>query len=188
MDETPLSVSAGPAHQRCIAAVAELLGRLRVDFAFVGRVARAAWLGENLQSGAVDALALLTPQQKNQVAMMASNRGFRLDRERLAATEELDLIPMRFIDQSGEMRVHILMASNALYGHMVVDGQAATADGVAFKVASAEDLALLLTIGGDEESIRTRQALLHGAGPRFDRERFNRKAISIGLPSAVIPQ
>jgi hypothetical protein len=57
-------------------------------------------------------------QQKNNVAMMASHRGFRVDRDEIEATEELDLVPLMFVDEAGDVRVHVLVASNALYARM----------------------------------------------------------------------
>src|SRR5947207_7006733 len=108
-------IVADPSHARAIRAVADLLARLRLDFIFAGSVARAAHLGVRVTSGSVDVIVIMGPQQKNQVAMMANNNGFRLDRDEVEAAEELDVIPMAFDD----VRVYILVASNALYGRMV---------------------------------------------------------------------
>src|SRR5437016_3106072 len=107
-----LSIHANRLYARAIEAVHELLTKLRLDFVFTGNVARAAWLGEAVESGSIDVLALMAPEQKNSVAMMASNRGFRVDRDEVTESEELDLVPMSF----DEIRVHVLVASNALYG------------------------------------------------------------------------
>ena len=49
------------------------------EWIFVGGVARAAWLGGAIEGGSIDIVALMQPPQKNQVAMMASNRGFVVD-------------------------------------------------------------------------------------------------------------
>ncbi|HUJ13597.1 MAG TPA: hypothetical protein VL284_07360, partial [Thermoanaerobaculia bacterium] len=68
--------------------------RLRIEWAFVGGVARAAWLGGAVDGGSIDVVALMKPEQKNQVAMMASNRGFRVDRDEIEQSEELDLVPL----------------------------------------------------------------------------------------------
>jgi len=84
---------------------------------FVGSVARSAWLGGLIDSGSIDVLGVMQPQQKNQVAMMASNRGFRVDRDEIDHAEELDLIPLTWIDED-DVRVHVLVASNALYARM----------------------------------------------------------------------
>jgi len=105
-------------YARAIEAVHELLTRLRLDFLFLGNVARSAWLDSEVATGSLDVLATMGPQQKNQVAMMASNRGFRVEREEVEASEELDIVPMRFDD----IRIHVLVASNALYGRMVASG------------------------------------------------------------------
>src|SRR5256885_12799861 len=111
-------IRAAAPYARAIEAVHELLSRLRLDFLFVGNVARSAWLGSEVASGSIDTLATMGPQQKNQVAMMASNRGFRVERDEVEASEELDVIPMRF----DELRIHVLVASKALYGRMVKEG------------------------------------------------------------------
>jgi len=68
------TVHATPRYDRAIAAVADLLSRLKLDFAFVGNVARSAWLGSRVENGSLDVVVVMTPEQKNNVAMMASNR------------------------------------------------------------------------------------------------------------------
>ncbi len=108
---------ATPRYTRAIEAVADLLAKLRIESMFVGSVARSAWLGGLIESGSIDVLGVMQPQQKNQVAMMAGNRGFRVDRDELDQTEELDLIPLTWIDED-DVRVHVLVASNALYARM----------------------------------------------------------------------
>jgi hypothetical protein len=165
------TIAASPRHTRAIAAVTDLLGRQKIDFMFAGSVARAAWLGGDV-TGAVDVIALMTPQQKNQVAMMASNRGFRVERAEIEQSEELDLVPLNFIDDDGDVRIHVLLASNALYGRMFADAQ--TVGDV--RVPAAEDLALMMAVGEDEVSVRRLQAL-----PGFDREAYRRKLVSIGM-------
>ncbi len=174
------SVHATPQYGRALAAAGDLLSRLRLEFVFVGFVARSAWLGSRVDRGSIDLVALMTPEQKSQVAMMANNRGFRVDREEVEATVELDLIPLNFVDPDGEVRVHVLVGSNALYGRIVASG--VTADGA--RVASAEDLALLLALSDDEESQRAADMLLHL--PDFDRVAYNRRVVSIGLSRMVV--
>jgi hypothetical protein len=161
---------------RAIHATAELLEKLRVDAMFVGGVARSAWLGGDVAGGAVDVLALMNAPQKNQLAMMASNRGFRVDREELEETAELDLVPLNFLDDEGEVRVHVLLASNALYGRMVAAGQPASIDDRELKVPRAEDLALLLLFAEDEVTVKRLATL-----PEFDRAAFQERLVSIGL-------
>ncbi len=180
------SVRASARYGRAIAAVADLLARLKVDFIFVGSVARSVWLGSRVERGSLDLIALLGPEQKNQVAMMANNRGFRVDRDEIERSEELDLIPLNFIDLEGEVRVHVLVSSNALYGRMVAAGVAAEAGGAAPRIASAEDLALLLALAEDEESQRAMEMLIRL--PEFDRPSYNRRLISIGLPQIVVAE
>lgn len=180
------TVRASARHGRAIDATADLLSRLRLDFLFVGSVARSAWLGSLVDSGSVDVLALMAPPQKNQVCMMASNRGFRVDRDEIEQTEELDLIPLNFVDPEGEIRVHILVGSNALYGRMLPDGVEAELGTRAFKIAAAVDLALLLAVADDAASHHDREMLIRL--PEFDRPAYNRRLVSIGLPHLVIAE
>lgn len=179
------TIPATARYGRAIHATAELLSKLRLEFLFVGNVARAAWLGGDVASGAIDVLTLMTPQQMNQVAMMANNRGFRVDREEIAQGEELDLIPLNFVDPEGdgEVRVHVLIASNALYGRMMKSARDASIDDRAIRVAAPEDLALMLTMAEDEVSVR-RLAGMDG----FDRHAYNERLVSIGLSGMVIAE
>jgi len=163
-------------YSRAIHSVADLLDKLRIDAMFVGGVARSAWIGEEMTSGAVDLLALMNAPQKGQLAMMASNRGFRVEREELEQTEELDLVPLNFVDPDGEVRVHVLLATNALYGRMVAAGQEAMIDDRTVKVPRAEDLALMLLMAEDDDAVRTLTAL-----PEFDLPAFRERLASIGL-------
>jgi len=161
-----------PRYSRAIDAIHELLSKLRIEWVFVGGIARAAWLGGVVEGGSIDVVALMQPQQKSQVAMMASNRGFRVDREEIERSEELDLIPLHFDD----VRIHVLVASNALYAKMIA---AARVVGQ-LKVASPEDLALLLTLS--EDSVGVQQLM---SSPDFDRARYNDTLTSIGLRELV---
>src|SRR5439155_12099803 len=142
--------------------------RLRLDWIFVGGVARSAWLGGSVEGGAIDVVALMQPQQKNQVAMMASNRGFRVDREEIDQSEELDLIPLHFDD----VRIHVLVASNALYAKMIASARVVNE----LRVASPEDLALLLTLSEDAAGVRQLMS-----NPDFDHVRYNETLTSIEL-------
>ena len=155
-----------------IHAVDDLLTRLRIDHLFAGNVARAAWLGGDAGGGSVDVIALLKPEQMNQVATMAANRGFVVDREELERCEELDLIPLTF----GGVRVHVLVASNALYGSMFANARETSIEGVTVKVPSPEDAALLLALAEDEVGVR---AMTSRAD--FDRAAYDRKMSAIGL-------
>lgn len=161
-----------PRYSRAVAAIAELLGRLRLEWTFLGGIARAAWLGGTVDGGSIDVVALMKPEQKSQVAMMASHRGFRVDRHEVDRSEELDLIPLHFDD----VRVHVLVASNALYARMI--GASRTVGEL--RVAAPEDLALLLMLSEDAAGVR---ALM--ANPDFDRVRYNETLASIGLQDAV---
>jgi len=173
-----LTVRADDRYSRAIRATADLLTRLRLTFAFVGSVARSGLLGSRVEDGSIDVLALMTPEQKNQVAMMGSNRGFRVDRGEIEQSEELDLVPLNFED----IRVNVLVASNALYAHIVNAAVEAALDDQTVRVAAAEDLALLLSLAEDpaaEMLIRL---------PDFDRRAYNERLISIGLPQLVVAE
>jgi hypothetical protein len=175
------AIRASARYSRAIHAIAELLAKLKIDAMFVGGVARSAWMDSEVDAGAVDVLALMASPQRNQVAMMASHRGFRVEREEIEQAEELDLIPLNFVDAEGvdaegDVRVHVLLASNALYGRMVAAGQTTTIDDRSVKVPRAEDLALMLLMGEDEDAVRHLTSL-----PEFDLVAFRERLASIGL-------
>ena len=176
-------ISATPRHARAIHAVAELLEKARVESIFVGSVARAVWLGTEVGGGAIDVLALMNAPQKNQVAMMASHRRFRVEREEIEQSEELDLIPLNFLDADGEVRVHVLLASNALYGRMVSAGTEAQIEERTIHVARAEDLALMLLVGEEEGAVR--KLMMRDD---FDRRAFNERLASIGMAARVMSE
>lgn len=181
-----ISVEASEPWLAAIAAADDLLGRLRTERAFVGSVAIAAWLGRRVEGGAVDVLVALTPEGRSQVPMMASNRGFIVDRDELDATEELDLIPLRIAVGEELVKIHVLVASNALYGNMVRDAVEVLCGEVTIRVIAPEDLALLLTVAEDEGSTLVRDELLHHAGATFQLDRFNQKLTSIGLAGKTV--
>jgi len=170
------SIRATARYTRAIHATAELLEKARIEGIFVGAVARSAWLGDEVSGGAVDVIALMNAQQKNQIAMMAGHRGFRIDRDELARTEELDLVPLSFADDEGEIRVHVLLASNALYGRMVAAGEQTTLLDRTVRVPRAEDLALMIMMAEDEVTLQRLTAL-----PEFDRGGFDERLTSIGV-------
>jgi hypothetical protein len=175
-----LPIRATPRFTRAIEAVADLLSKLRIESMFVGSVARAAWLGGLIDSGSIDVLGVMQPQQKNQVAMMASNHGFRVDRDEIDQAEELDLIPLTWIDED-DVRVHILVASNALYARMFATARTAQIYNREIRVPSAEDTALLLSMSDDRDDVR-----ILAASEQFDRRAFNQKLVSIGLRELVL--
>jgi hypothetical protein len=172
---------ATPRHVRAIESVAELLSKLRIESMFVGSIARAAWLGGLIESGSIDVLALMQPQQKNQVAMMANNRGFRVDRDEIDQTEELDLIPLTWTDDEGDVRAHVLVASNALYARMFAGARTIEIHNREIRVPAAEDVALLLSMSDEHEDVR-----VLAAAEQFDRRAFNDKLVSIGLRERVL--
>lgn len=177
------SIRAGARMSRAVLATSELLGKLKIDAIFAGGVARSAWLGEEVTGGSIEAIVLMNGPQKNQLAMMASNRGFRVEREEIEQCEELDLVPLHFDDPEGEVRVHVLLASNALYGRMVSEGVETALEGHSLKVPAAEDLALMLLVGEDADGVRRLLAV-----DRFDRAAFRQKLISIGLRGEVVDE
>src|SRR5687767_822359 len=176
------AVRATPRHARAIHATAALLEKLRIEAIFVGSVARSAWLGTEV-SGAIDVLALMNAPQKNQVAMMAANRGFRVEREEIEQSEELDLVPLNFSDEEGDVRVHVLLASNALYGRMVSAGAEAQLEERSIRVALAEDLALMLLMAEDEAAVRKLMTTSD-----FNRRAFNERLASIGMAAKVMSE
>jgi len=203
------AIVADPRHATVIRAVVDLLSRLRLDHAFVGSVARAAHCGDPIAAGAIDVVVTMGPQQKSQLAMMAKNNGFDVERDEVDAAEELDLVPMRF----ESTRVHFLVASNALYGRMVADGVETVLRGggrprppargveprvprgradegvrphdedVTLKVPRLEDFALLLQMSNDVEAL---MSIVDS--PQFDRARYNAKLSAIGLGGLVVPE
>lgn len=172
---------ATPPYSRAILATVELLTKLRLEFAFVGGVARAAWMGEELASGAIDVLAMMQPQQKNQVAMMANNRGFRVERDEIERSEELDLVPLHFVEGDSDIRIHVLLASNALYAKMVVASREVPVGDATIRVPTAEDFALLSSMSEDAEAVRTLTSR-----EDFDRIAYNEKLVSIGLGGMIL--
>ena len=172
-----LTIRATAGHAAAIRAVDELLSRQRIEHLFLGGVARAAWLGGVVDAGSIDVLGLMQSQQKNHVAMMAGNRGFHVDRDEVERTAELDLVPLTF----DGVRVHVLVASNALYARMFATAQPAQCGDGEVRVPSAEDLALLLMMSEDKDAIRQL-----AAKPEFDRALYNEKLTSIGLGALVV--
>jgi len=144
---------------------------------FAGNVARVAWLGGTIDSSSIDVVAIMQPQQKSQVAMMAANNGFRVDRDEVERAEELDLIPLRW----NGVRVHVLVASNALYATMVRDAWNERFGENEWHVPSREDLALLLALGEEDDALRAVIAL-----PEFDRAKYNARVASIGLAELAV--
>ena len=174
------AIRASARYSRAIHAVAELLGKLKIDAMFVGNTARSAWMDAEMDSGAIDVLALMNAQQRNQLAMMASHRGFRVERSELEQAEELDLVPLNFVDPDGDLRVHVLLASNALYGRMVAAAEPAAIDERPVRIPRAEDLALMLLMAEDEDAVRHLTSL-----PEFDLVAFRERLTSIGLGGEV---
>ena len=79
------------------------------------------------------------------------------------------------------VRVHVLVASNALYARMFATARPAQCGERELRVPAAEDLALLLTMSEDEDAVRRL-----AAKPDFDRALYNEKLTSIGLGAFVV--
>jgi hypothetical protein len=134
-------IRASARYSRAIHSTVELLAKLRIESIFAGSVARGAWLGEEIESGSIDVIALMNAQQKNQLAMMAGNRGYRVERDEIEQSVELDLVPLNFIDAEGDVRVYVLLASNALYGRMVTAGELSALSSQLAGETAADELA-----------------------------------------------
>jgi hypothetical protein len=174
----PLRIDAAAEHESAVLAVAALHGKLKLQNAFVGTVAFSAWTGRRVEAGAVDLLAMLSPERMRQVPMMASNHGFRVDPQEIERAEELDLIPLSY----HEIRIHVLMATNALYGRMVAESVEAQIGETTVRVIRAEDLALLFLIAEDEPGVEE----LISRVPDFDLASLNQKLTAIGLARRAI--
>ena len=182
-----LKLNGDPNRIAAVSALAELFGALRMEYAFVGEIALAAWLGEPAADrGPVDLLALIQTDRSRQIPMMATNRGFKVDENEAIRGEELDLLPMTWIEGERPVRVHVLFATNALYGRMVRDAASAATPGAPIKVIAAEDLALLLLVSDIPESGETIARLRRQLGTTFDSDALNRTLISIGLQGKVL--
>lgn len=119
--------------------------------------------------------------------MMAANNGFEVDRDAVEAASELELIPLGFPHPDGPVRIHVLMASNALYAKMINGSVNAEAGTSQLAIVNEADYALLLRLGDDERSREDFKELLNRSAG-FDRQSFNEKLISIGLRGRVVNQ
>lgn len=186
MSQESLTVSGGAAHLHAASAIAGLLGRLRIDAAFVGAVASSAWLGEPVSDDSIDVVALVSPERMQQIPMMAANNGFVVDAEAVESARELDLIPMARVEGDAPIRVHVLIATTAIYTKMIRDAVEARMGDETIRVIRAEDL-LLLQVVDDREVARDRSdRLVERMGREFDSAEFNRRLVAIGLGSKVI--
>lgn len=183
-------VTASKGHELAIEAVASLLAKFKVDCAFVGQVAESAWLQKPVEKGSIDVLAMVGPDRRQQIPMMAMahNRCFQVDKEAVEAALELDLIPMTFKAESRTIPIHILFASNALYSVMIRDAVETRLEEHPLKVVRAEDLALLLMVDESEESSRKVRDIVENSDGSFDVEGFNQRLASIGLASRQLTQ
>lgn len=182
-----LSLHGDPNRVAAAEAAGGLLEKLKIPFAFVGEVAVASWLDEPLMPlGPVDVLALVGPDRARQIPMTASSAGFVANEEEIIRARELDLIPMTWSEGEKAVRVHVLFASNALYAMMVRDAVPVRSGELEFRAVGAEDLALLLVVADPAHGADVIERLRRREGAEFDRDRFNRKLVSIGLEGSVI--
>lgn len=182
MSETsPIRASA--AHEKAIDALAGLLEKFKVDSAFVGQVAESVWLEEEVRKGSIDVLAVVGPDRRQQIPMMAmaQNRCFQVDKEAVEAARELDLIPMTFSSDGRNVPVHVLIASNALYSIMIRDSVETRIGDRKVKVVRAEDLALLLVVDDSNEAREKITKIVKNVGSDFDLDSFNERLGSLGL-------
>ena len=174
------AIRATPRYTRALDATAALLERLQINAMFVGHTARAAWLGGELDSGAIDLLALMTAPQRGQLTTMAANNGFRVSREEVEESEELDLVPLIWSDVEGDVRVHVLLATNALYARMFANTWEEQLGERVVKVPAPEDLALMLLLADDQETLNALAAL-----PEFDIAACRDRLAAIGLGAVL---
>lgn len=175
-----LRIGASADYERVIVALLNLFRGMRVNHAFVGTVAGSAWLGRHVEDGSIEALVAVGADGARTLPMMAQHRGFVVDQNLIEASEELDLVPLSFPAQGGEIRVHVLLATNALYGRMIAAARDAHLRDIDLRIVCAEDFGLLLSVAEDESSAADLERLIesfHG----FDLDLFNRKLQSIGL-------
>lgn len=144
------------------------------------------WLGEPFVEGSVDVLGLMAPQSVPQVPMMASNRGFIVDRDEVEATAELDLIPLGVAFEGEVVRCHVLIASNALYASMMNRAIETSLGERTLRVIDAEDLGLMLLLADEEKGSDSVKRLIAAAGASFDLDRWQQRLASIGISRTVL--
>jgi len=184
--QSPAPIAGREGHLEAAVAIAGLLERLKLEYAFLGSVAHAAWLGEEVDSGSVDLVALVSPERCQQIPMMAANNGFAVDAEEVESARELDLIPMRYRAGESEIRVHVLMATTAIYTRMIRDAVDVALGDRSIRVVGPEDLLLLLVVDDRPEAARRSTRLVEALGEGFDGAEFNRRLSSIGLGAKAI--
>ncbi len=177
-----LTLTGDSARIGAAAAAGALFGELGAGCALVGDLAVRAWLGEDVPpQGSVDVLGMVHTERSRQISKAAPGHGFRVEPEEAERAEELDLLPMTWTAGERAVRVHVLFASNALYGRMVRDAVPVTTPGAPLKAIAAEDLALLLLMSDAAEASSTVAKLRLKLGEAFDLDGLNRKLVSIGL-------
>ncbi|HEY0787871.1 MAG TPA: hypothetical protein VGE86_04445 [Thermoanaerobaculia bacterium] len=180
-------MSGDPARIGAAEAAAELFRELGAGCALVGDLAMRAWLGEDVPAaGTVDVLGMVQTERSRQISKIAPGHGFVIDAAEAERAEELDLMPMAWTAGERPVRVHVLFASNALYGRMVRDAVPVATRSAPLKVIGAEDLALLMLVSDAPEAPSTIAKLRLRLGEAFDLGGLNRKLVSIGLGGKVL--
>lgn len=173
-------------YERAIADLEALLDRFRIDAAYVGQVAEAAWLGQPIEEGAIEVVALLSPDQRDRLPLMASNGPFEVDEDSVEAARELDLVPITHAGEGDPVSIYVLMASNALYGNMVRCAREAEIGELTVRVVQPSDLAILFAVNDSEESKEKLRRLARTDS--FDLEAFNKRLSAIGLGKAAVAE
>lgn len=183
--EKLINITGPPQFCEAARATADLLGRLGLEFAFVGAAAASAWLGEDPAGSPVDVLGLLGPDRMQQVPMIAANNGFEVNADSVERARELDLIPMAWPSPDGTTPVHVLLATNSLYSWMIRDSVEGTIDDKVVRIVCRSDWALLLSVD-DRAEAAVQLALLTKSMSEVEIERLNGRLETIGLRERVV--
>lgn len=179
-------ISASTNYEKAVAALQDLLERGRIDSAYVGGIAESAWLDEPFEHGSIEVIALLSPDQRDRLPIMASNGPFEVDPRAVEAARELDLVPIRHVDGDTSVSIYVLVASNALYGNMIRCATDASLGGTPVRVVQPSDLAILFAVDDSEDSKQKLRKL--AKTPSFDLNAFNRRLTAIGLGKASVAE
>ncbi len=180
-----LEIHATDGFAAATAATLGLLAHLKIDHALVGAAAASVWIEEMAEDESVDVLGLLSPERMQQVPMMAANRGFKVDPEAVERTRELDLIPMVWPSDGSEVKIHVLVAMNALYSLMIRDAVDAKLGDQTVRVVRRSDYAVLLLVDDRPEAMK-RLGDLVASMDDDEIEGLNAKLETIGLGSRAV--
>ncbi|HUO85692.1 MAG TPA: hypothetical protein VM534_11315 [Thermoanaerobaculia bacterium] len=164
----------------------EMLDLMQMEAVFVGSIAEAAWLGNEVAAGPIDVLALTSSGHARMIPKVAGQHGFEVDAAEIERAEELDLIPLTRRSGEQRIRIHILMATNALYSRMIRNAVAGFAGGMALRLLAPEDLAILLLVDESSDARRRLDRLIEAAGEEMNLDRLNETLASLGLSSKMV--